>query len=84
MDTPRSYHARRIHEIQERINVLSNYIGNSSAVLKHAESSVGQSYKKRRNSRNRANSDYRISEFTSEIKQLEINLRLHQQRLAEL
>ena len=69
METKEEYRNRRITEIKERIKILENYINNSKD-LKHNETGVGVSYLKRRNSRNKANKDYRISQFKSETEGL--------------
>jgi hypothetical protein len=77
MEEEKDYHARRVLEIKQRIDVLNNYIKTKSE-LKNTEIGVGGSYKKRRNSRNFANKSYRVSEFTSEIESLESILKIHE------
>ena len=69
METKEEHRNRRIIEIKERIRILENYINNSKE-LKNNETGVGGSYLKRRNSRNKANKDYRISQFKGEIEGL--------------
>ena len=80
METAKEYHNRRVSEVQDRIKILENYIKNNSD-LKCNEVGVGGSYKKRRNSRYRANKDYRISQFKSELEGLERVLRMHQNKI---
>ena len=80
METPEEYHNRRIIEVQDRIKILENYIKNNSD-LKCNEVGVGGSYKRRRNSRNKANKDYRISQFKGEIEGLERVLRMHRNKI---
>lgn len=80
METAKEYHNRRIREVQGRIKLLESYIKNNSD-LKCNEVGVGGSYKKRRNSRNKANKDYRISQFKGEIEGLERVLRIHRNKI---
>ena len=71
------YHNRRIKEINQRIEILNNYIQNNSD-LKNVEIGVGGSYIKRRNNRNSENKKYRISQFSSEIDGLKRVLKMHE------
>ena len=83
METENQYHNRRILEIKERITVLDNYIkGNSE--IKHIEPGTGKSYISRRNSRIKANKEYRVSQFISEKKGLERVLKMHLEKNKEL
>ena len=80
MEDEKDYHIRRVAEIKQRIDVLKNYIKTNSD-LKNNEIGVGGSYKKRRNSRNSANKNYRLSEFKSEIEGLERVLKMHENKI---
>lgn len=80
METAEEYHNRRVREVQDRIKILENYINNNS-YLERNEVGVGGSYKRRRNSRTKANKDYRISQFKGEIEGLERVLRMHRSKI---
>lgn len=83
METEKDYHQRRINDILTRIDYLNNCIQNNQSLI-HLENGVGGSYLKRRNTRNRQNNDYRLSQWKSEVEGLERVLLLHQNKLKEL